>query len=74
MILIEIAFGFGLNFLHCVLLGFVDCFVFDSATRNSVRLARSSTAAFGRGSFEIEWLTVGCYTNVLNWICVRLRL
>ena len=48
----------------------VDCFVSDSTATNSLRFARSSTAAFGRGSFLIEWLTAGCYTNVSDWFCV----
>ena len=51
MFWIDFALGFGLDLVYCSLPDFVDCFVSDLAATDSLRSARSSTAAFGRGNF-----------------------
>ena len=66
MFWIEVVSGSGLDFAYWFVLGFVGSFVSDLAATDSLRFARSSTAAFGRGSFQIKLLTGGFYTNVLD--------
>ena len=66
MFWIEIVSGFGFDFACWCILGFVGSFVSDLAATDSLRFARSSTAAFGRGSFQIKLFTGEFYTNLLD--------
>ena len=49
MLWMEIVSGFGFDFAYYFFLDFVGSFVSDLAATDSLRFARSSTAAFGRG-------------------------
>ena len=51
MFWIDFALGFGFDLVYSPVSASVDCFVSKSAATDSLRFARSSTAAFGRGSF-----------------------
>ena len=50
MFWIEVMSGFGFDFAYWFVFGLVRAFVSDLAATDSLRFARLSTAAFGRGN------------------------